>query len=533
MALLTFQPPAESRQETPLMPAGALARSGSDKLLAGPRVTRQLAPGAAKPSDRFAAAPSMEPSAEDKLTWQEKSLYGAGGIVQNLMANAVFRLVNPVLNIGLHISPELVGFTMFLPRVWSMMTDPLIGRFSDNTRSRWGRRRPLMIGGAIAAGLALGLIFMGPTGGEGERYFLWVLGFSLLFYTAASVFTVPYAALGNEMSPDYHERTSISGYRAGGMYLGGFINQGLPFFAGLACWGGIVQGARVTSWILMAVIALIGAGVGFATKERYFPLVQGQAPVRLGTAIRQTFRLRSFLTLAMVSFIYWAGVLTVDALGVYINIYHVAAGTVIGDFNAVRQAGFEYQLYNGFTQHGVSLLLLPLVTSCSRRFGKMRVMQLGLLLTAVASALKFVCYTPGFWQLQLIVPLLMGPGQSCMIVITGSLLADVIDEDEWLTGFRREGIYSATMSWLQKMAFAVAVALNGLLLGASGFLAERELHQGPEAILALRICYSVVPIVACIGAAIILHFYTSNEKEARVIQSELQERRGTLGPTPA
>src|SRR5882672_9737718 len=165
MAVPTLQTMAGSLREPQLMAVGSLAGSAGDKLLAGLPGPRQLAACAA--AGRLAAPPSMDSPAKDKISWQEKSLYGAGGIVHNLMANAVFRLVNPVLNIGLHISPELVGFAMFLPRVWSVITDPIIGRFSDNTRTRWGRRRPLMVGGALASALALGLIFMGPIGGDG------------------------------------------------------------------------------------------------------------------------------------------------------------------------------------------------------------------------------------------------------------------------------------------------------------------------------------------------------------------------------
>lgn len=476
----------------------------------------------------------MDCSTTRTLTPGEKSIYGAGGFVANLMGNAVFRLASPVLNIGLHVSPELVGLAMFLPRIWSAVTDPVIGRISDNTRSRWGRRRPFIFVGALATGLMAGLVFLGPADGGEWGYFLWFLVCSLLYYTASSVFIVPYLALGNEMSPNYHERTSINGYRAAGMYLAGLINQGLPFFVGMACWGGITQGARMTGWILMGLMAAIGGAVGFASRERYFRLVQGQGTVRLCSVLRDICNHRSFVALAGASLLYWVGIAMVDSLGVYINVYYVAAESVQGNFAEVRQAGFEYQFYNGIVQHGVSLLLLPVVTGFSRRCGKIQTLQLGLLLTAVASALKIVCYTPALWQLQLIVPLLMGPSQSCFIVVTGSLMADLMDEDELRTGWRREGVYGAMMSWLQKIGVAVAVMLSSFVLGWAGFLAARESNQAPGVILVLRWSYALLPILTCLGAATVLRYYTLDESKAQEIRGELQRRRGMIGrPIPA
>src|SRR4051794_39824593 len=123
-----------------LAPAGLQATSRHGRLPTTSPV--DLAPEAMERGDqngslpaRFATSPFMDSSSQHRLTRSEKAAYGAGGIVANLLSNAVFRLASPVLNIGLHISPELVGLALFVPRVWSMITDPFIGRVSDNMRT--------------------------------------------------------------------------------------------------------------------------------------------------------------------------------------------------------------------------------------------------------------------------------------------------------------------------------------------------------------------------------------------------------------
>ena len=143
---------------------------------------------------------------EDRLSLVQKLVYGLGAFVNNLLAAAIGGMVI-VLNLGLGMNPALVGLLGALPRLTDALTDPLMGYISDHTRSRWGRRRPYIFVGAIAAGLIFALLWQLPVGKSENYYFWYFLVGSLFFYLAYTIFATPWVALGYELTPDYHERT--------------------------------------------------------------------------------------------------------------------------------------------------------------------------------------------------------------------------------------------------------------------------------------------------------------------------------------
>ena len=118
-----------------------------------------------------------------------------------------------VLNLGLGMNPALVGLLGALPRLTDAITDPLMGYISDNTRSRWGRRRPYIFCGAILVGIVFALLWQLPDNRSENYYFWYFLIGSFLFYLAYTVFVTPWVALGYELTPDYHERTRLMGFR--------------------------------------------------------------------------------------------------------------------------------------------------------------------------------------------------------------------------------------------------------------------------------------------------------------------------------
>ncbi len=132
---------------------------------------------------------------EDKVPMPQKLVYGLGAFVNNLLAAAIGGMAI-VLNLGLGMNPALVGLLGALPRLIDAFTDPLMGYLSDNTRSRWGRRRPYIFCGAIAVGLIFALLWQLPEGKSESYYFWYFLVGSLVFYLAYTVFATPWVALG-------------------------------------------------------------------------------------------------------------------------------------------------------------------------------------------------------------------------------------------------------------------------------------------------------------------------------------------------
>jgi hypothetical protein len=151
-----------------------------------------------------------ETAPEDRIPFRKKLIYGSGAFVNNLLADSIGRMVI-VLNLGLGMNPALAGLLAALPRLTDAITDPLMGYISDNTRTRWGRRRPYIFVGAIAVGIVFALLWQLPPG-KSESWYFWVFLFgSFVFYLAYTVFVTPWVALGYELTPDYNERTRLMG----------------------------------------------------------------------------------------------------------------------------------------------------------------------------------------------------------------------------------------------------------------------------------------------------------------------------------
>ena len=113
--------------------------------------------------DQVAAHKHYETAPEDRISLLHKIIYGFGAFVNNLLAAAIGGMVI-VLNLGLGMNPALVGLLGALPRLTDALTDPLMGYISDNTRSRWGRRRPYIFIGAICPGVIFALLWQLPEG---------------------------------------------------------------------------------------------------------------------------------------------------------------------------------------------------------------------------------------------------------------------------------------------------------------------------------------------------------------------------------
>src|ERR1044071_9692049 len=157
------------------------------------------------------ASPPITPT--DRVAVRTKIAYGLGTSVDMWGHWLYPNLAYPVFNIFLGLSPQLVGTALMLIRVVDALSDPFFGWLSDNARTRFGRRRPFILVGGVLAGLRSPPLFFIPATWHGDIVFSWMLGSSLLFIPFVSCFNMPYQGLGNELTPDYNERTSIMSYK--------------------------------------------------------------------------------------------------------------------------------------------------------------------------------------------------------------------------------------------------------------------------------------------------------------------------------
>lgn len=401
------------------------------------------------------------------------------------------------------IAPATVGVISALGRLWDAVTDPLIGAWSDRTRSRFGRRRPWMLLGVPTLALSFWMIWSPPAALEGSGLVVWMALALLGFYTAFTFYTVPHLSLGTELTPHHHERSTLFGVFQAGLIIGMMGAFGAIQYVAVASDG---RAAARTLGIVCAV--------GMAVLLLATPLLLREPAAHQGRATAPALRALAgvagnpharLLLLALFLVNLGAGVLGI--LAPYVIEYIVGRPDLIGVVPAFFVVG--------------GVLSIPFWVWLSKRRGKRDAWVLSMWGMAASFGLTFFV---GEGDLVAISVLLVcaGIAYGCGGVVGPSLLADVIDWDESQTGERREGIYAAAWGITWKAAVALISAVTGAALGASGFVPNVE--QTETAALTLHALFSLTPLVVFATAALIFRRFAITADEHARIRAAIDAR---------
>ncbi len=360
---------------------------------------------------------------KDRVSTGGKVAYGMGAVAENAMQNAVTNMANPFFNVALNVAPSLLGIAVMLFRLWDAITDPIMGWISDRTRSRFGRRRPYIICGAIAGGLLFALMWWCPRGMSTTFYFSWYMMVSILFYTAFTVFGVPYVALGYELSPDYHERTRVMSFRTGFQSIAGFCIQWLFWLTQRDCFEDTVDGMRWVGIGFGALMIIMGVVPGLFLKERTLTLEEQSANTEKSRFkdVLSVFKTKPFLYVLAALVTAITGMFLVITFGFYINVYYIFGGDLKAASTVLGVSGTVY--------HASCIASVPLIAWTSTKLGKKSALLIFLVLAALGSSLKWWLFTPDNPWLQLITVVLIAPGLSGVWRLLSSMTADVTDWD--------------------------------------------------------------------------------------------------------
>ena len=441
-----------------------------------------------------------------------------------------------VINLGLVMNPALVGLLGALPRLTDAITDPLMGYISDQTRTRWGRRRPYIFIGAIMAGVIFALLWQLPKGQSEDYYFWFFLIGSFIFYLGYTVFATPWVALGYELTPDYHERTRLMGVQNFMGQLAYVISPWFLLMMQADYFDDIVDGASYLAIGIGALTIAVGILPAIFLVERFkIPphreeqVKDGEEVDSITQAIKKniidffngfltTLKVSPFLKLCAATFLVFNGFMLISSFQFYVIIYYVFAGD--------QELGAEYAGWSGTVGAISTFCVIFLVTWLSTKIGKRRTFFFAIGVSMFGYALKWVCYNPEMPWLLLVPAPFMAFGLGALFTLMGSMIADVCDLDELETYQRREGMFGSIYWWVVKLGMALALAGGGFLLNATGFDVELNGNQTEQAIFLMRLFDVVIPFI-CSGLAIwSVATFPITEERAHEIRLQLEERRG-------
>lgn len=471
-----------------------------------------------------ALAPEVrrETRPEDRIGIGEKLAFGVGSLAVFYGVAGIGSFAIPVYQMTLKLDPVLVGIALSVPRLYDAIIDPLMGKISDNTHSRWGRRRPYIVGGALLQAIFFGAIWMVPTSWSGPAIAGYLIVTQLLFYTAYTIFSVPYNSLGYEMTPDYQERTRVWAFWSYFNKLGELTYDWIFPLTTLAIFSTQMQGVHTVGWVAgILVLGLLGTIPGFFSKERFYKKAARQEKVRIWPALKASVSNRSFMILIGLTALQIGAGMLASNIDRYLIVYNMFGGDIAHGYK------WKSILSSGYAVVGI--ISIPLVTWFGNRYGKHFTLAASFLLVLVGAVGKWVLYTPGHpWKI-LLDCVLCAPVWVAIWTLTPSMLADICDEDELKYGLRREGIFGAFFNWIQKIGYSFGFLGAMITIKLTGFDANTAGGvQTPGTLLSMRLVLALSTAAWAIFALVLLFFYPLTRQRAYQIRDELEARRGKV-----
>ncbi|MGI9552136.1 MAG: MFS transporter [Aurantibacter sp.] len=467
-----------------------------------------------------------EESVVSKVPMGQKIAFGVG-MFANQMFPAILGIFMVVLVQDLGFPGWMWGVLFFLPRVFDSITDPIMGFVSDNTKSKWGRRRHYVFLGALIMGISFVIMWQLYRENGVDYNFTYFLLWSFVFYLGLTIFSVPYVAMGYEMSNDFHERTDIM---AIAQWIGQWAWVIAPWFWVIMYDQGWFESADVATRelaIYVGVACMIFAMVPaiFIRSESTINADYASLNIRtIGGSLKkivdgfkEAFQSRPFRQLCIATFFIYNTFYTIASFSFFIVVYYLFGG----DAGA---AGIWPTLFGSVGALATTFIVIPIITAMSKKMGKKKAFIISQAISIFGYILLWFLFIPGKPYMFLFALPFFSFGIGSLFTLMMSMTADVIDLDELNTGERREGIFGAIYWWMVKFGFAIAGLLTGTIMSVVGF--DPELATQPEeAIFGLRAFYSGFPIIGTLIAIYVMRNYDITEERANEISMELENRK--------
>lgn len=446
-----------------------------------------------------------------RLSRRNKWIYGSGDLgfsLTNTILNVYFALF---LTDVVGVPPAMAALAIFIGSTWDYINDPIVGYISDRTHSRWGRRRPFLLFGALPFALAFMLLWWRPPLSGQLQLGLYYALIYALFDTAATFVYMPYFALTPEMTDDYDERTGLTSTRMFFSILGSLIAFTLPLsvvdgfrpeHAGRVLLMGGIFG-------LLSAVPLLLVFLDAHERPEFMNMEQSMG---WRESIKATSQNRPF-AFGLIMFLFNGVTMSIIQV---ILLYYVK-------YVVLREQQSDLIMATIFV---VAMLALPLWEFISRRLNKRWAYISGIGFLAVVLLVLSSLTPQTSMTFIMILCVLAGIGVSAMHVMPWAIIPDAIEYGEWKTGQRQEGMFYSLITLAQKVASSIAVPLALLVLQFSGYQANSAI-QPASAVLGIRTVAGPIPaFTLCMGILFTILFPLGRE-DFKKITAELEARRKT------
>ena len=427
------------------------------------------------------------------------------------------------------LAAALAGSAWMIGKIWDAISDPMMGFISDRTVTRMGRRRPYLLFGAVPMMLTLWLFFTAPGIPSQTLLMLWAAGTLILVNTASTVINVPYSSMTPELTDDYHERSSLNGYRFGCAVIGTII-AGAAVLPLTEMFGGGKHGWSMMGLILGSVMAFVTLLTFFGTKEKKH--TYDDIPVEgIFSTFKAVFTNKPYMILLLTYALHITALTFLQSILAYYTEYIYPAEFVMQLVNlpligplAANSAGNEAALRGMLTIIAMMSLLvtamvfIPVSVVVSKKIGKKRSYQICFVFIGIACIA--VSAIGHLLPLELFLGLLIfaGIGVGFNYVAPFAMVPDTVEFDAAKTGERKEGAYYGMWTFISKSGMALSGFISGLILNFGGYAANTV--QTPEAKLAIRFIIGPIPAFIFLCALVLIQFYSLDERTYKKLMGQ-------------
>lgn len=519
----------------------------------------------------------MKNSTQYKVPIGQKAAFGAGHFILNILPGTLGVFIQFFLLTAWGLDPLWAGLLGGLPRIFDSITDPIMGFISDNTKSRWGRRRPYIFFGAIISGILFFLMWQLDDNAN-ETYIFWhVMLIQLLFLIGNTMFATPLVGLGYELTPDYNERTRLMGFSNTMGQIAWIIVPWLyVIIPDTETFNTKTEGVRTMALIVGAMTIVFGILPALFCKGIDASDMEGREEItfkslaknlkKLFEGIVQVTKNKPFMKLCGATFLVFNGFQLVAAFAVFIIVFYMYNGSY-------DMAGTWPAWFNTINAIITAFIVIPIVSKMATKIGKRNAFLVSTFLSIVGYVLKWWGFdvelndkfnqtelgqslTAGLgsifdvlnphleslgiswftidvsdgvpWLIFVPIPL-FAFGMGGLFTLMMSMTADVCDLDELENGMpRKEGTFGAIYWLMVKIGQSIALVLGGVILSIVGFDPDVT-EQSVETMNNLRIADIIVPAGTAALAFIVMLKYDLNEERVNEIGEALEKRKTRPG----